>query len=296
MKNKAALNVLILILLGIIWGSSFILIKKAKVVFAPEEIVFLRLTQSAIALLPFWIRGYKQIPKSSYKHVIASGYIGNGIPVYLFVLAVSLADSSIVGTLNSLTPLFSLIIGMLFYQMEFQWSKIFGILLGFAGAMTLVLVKGSSNLSDHYLAGAFAVCGTIFYGWNTQLTKKNLSSFPAPTVSAGAMLSLGIPASIMLFTTDVFHKLQTVPDAWKALGFTTILAVAGTALALVLYNRLIASAGPVFASSVAYLMPAVAFMWGFLDHEVMRFWHIIGLGMILTGIGLLNFKKSKSTA
>jgi drug/metabolite transporter (DMT)-like permease len=293
MKPKSINNLFTLMLLALIWGSSFILYKKALLVFTPVEVVSMRLSLSALALLPFWIQGAKHIPRKDWKYVIQSGYIGNGIPVYLFAVAVSLAASGVVGTLNSLTPLFSLTLGMIFYGYPFRWMKVSGVLLALIGASFLVLNKGQGNLADHYLAGILAVVATIFYGWNSLLTKKNLSKYHSKTVSAGALLSVGIPAFVVLLFTDALEKFQTNPDAFQAFGFTAILSLGGTAMALILYNRLIAKAGAIYAASVAYLMPLVAILWGWADGETILAVHLLGFLSILLGIGLLNYEKEK---
>jgi drug/metabolite transporter (DMT)-like permease len=280
-------------LLALIWGSSFILYKRALVVFTPIEVVSMRLVLSGLALLPFWIQGHHKIPKKDWKYILYSGIIGNGIPVFLFALAVSLAASGVVGTLNSLTPLFSLLLGMIFYQIPFRWMKVSGVILGLLGASFLVLNKGQGNLADHYLAGILAVIATIFYGWNSLLTKKHLSKFSAKTASAGALICVAIPSFMIFLCTGAIDKIIHNPDALQALGFTAILSIGGTAMANIIYYRLIAKAGAIYAASVAYLMPLIALMWAWLDGENILPIHWLGFLTILIGVGLLNYQPKK---
>lgn len=293
MRSKSINNLFTLILLALIWGSSFILYKRALVVFTPIEVVSMRLVLSGLALLPFWIQGHHKIPKNDWKYILYSGIIGNGIPVFLFALAVSLAASGVVGTLNSLTPLFSLLLGMIFYQIPFRWMKVTGVLLGLIGAALLVLNKGQGNISDHYLAGILAIIATIFYGWNSLLTKKHLSKYSAKTVSAGALICVGVPSFIILLFTNALTKIAYNPDALQALGFTVILSIGGTAMANIIYYRLIAQAGAIYAASVAYLMPLIALMWAWLDGENILPIHWLGFLTILIGVGLLNYQPKK---
>jgi drug/metabolite transporter (DMT)-like permease len=279
----------ILLFLSLIWGTSFILIKKGLAVFSSDELGSVRITIACLSLLPFALKNIKQVPLEKWKFIMGSGFVGNLFPAFLFAYAETKLASGLAGVLNSLTALFTLIIGAIFFQQKITGLRLAGILIGITGTAILIFGGGTQEASAaNAFFGIYVVIATLMYGLSLNLIKHRLQGIPALTMASMALLSVGPLAFGYLCTTSFFHKLANVPGAYEALFYIALLAVFSTAIGLVLYNRLIHMTNTLFASSSTYLMPIVALLWGVLDGETILLMHYMGMLVILAGVLIVN--------
>ncbi len=279
----------ILAVLAIIWGSSFILMKRGLVVFNPIQVAALRITIACLWLSPFTIASLRQVDRKYWKYLAAQGVAGNGLPALLFCIAQTQVNSSTAGLLNSLSPLFTLILGtMLFHLKTTKW-QVWGILLGFCGAILLISAAHHdtpSNGNGWY--GLLIVLATVCYGLSVNITKRYLGSLTTLQVNSLCLVPVALVYVVYLLTSNVTTVLETTPGAWQALSFVAILAIIGTASSNLLFVRLIKLSNPIFASSVTYLIPIVAILWGILDGEQLTLLHGCGIAVIMAGVALVN--------
>lgn len=285
------LSWLFLVTLALIWGSSFILMKKALISLSSIQVGALRILISGIFLL---VIGYKRIPKIQKRHwfyLILNGFIGSFIPVFLYVFAVENIDSAIVSILNSLTPLNTLVVGALFFSLTFQKKQLLGILIGLFGTLILILNGASLHPNQNYWFSGLVIVATICYAFNVNILKRYLQDLDALSISVGNFLFLIIPAFIVLFSTGFFTEYTLNEFGLKALGYVGILAILGTGVAVIIYSRLTQITTPVFSSSVTYLIPVVAISWGLLDGEKITFVQLLAGLIIIIGVYLVNRSK-----
>lgn len=278
---------IILVILSIVWGTSYILIKKCLVVFTPIEVAVLRLSISALAFLPLFIRQVRRVERRQLGLLLAVGVTGTGLPSFFFPLAQTHVNSSVAGMLNSLTPLFTLLLGMAFFGLRSGPARFAGIGLGLLGALLLAYFQpGSDDASSLWYSG-FIVLATVCYATSTNLVGRYLRDMPTLTITSVSFFLVGAPMWIYLFGfSQVGERLATVPGAWTALGYVAILALFATVLASIIFYRLIQWTNPVFSSTVSYLVPVVALLWGVVDAELINSWQLIALALILSGVYL----------
>jgi drug/metabolite transporter (DMT)-like permease len=290
MKTKAGVpEWLALVFLTLVWGSSFILVKKGLESFSGMEVGALRIVITFVVLLPFVITRISTVPVSSFRFFFITGVIGSGIPPFLFGVAQMHIDSSLAGVLNSLTPLFTLIVGVLFFSIKAKWVNVAGIFLALAGVAGLLTAAHNPQLGNGVLYGLLVVAATILYGINMNIIKKRLAGFDPLTTTALMFAGLGIPAALYLFTNNGFvGKFATDPNTWASFGFVAILAVMGSAVSMVVHNWLIKRTSALFASTVTYIMPVVSIFWGVLDGEQFLPSFLVWIVLILAGVYLSN--------
>jgi drug/metabolite transporter (DMT)-like permease len=292
--DSKALQWIILLALALVWGSSFILMKRGLESFTSQQVAALRMFIAFIFLLPLAYRHLKKEHLVHWKGFLATGLLGNFIPAFLFTEAETGISSALTGMLNSLTPLFTLILGVMLFQAKTKWLNVLGVIIGFVGAIGLLTVGKSEEMNNNMLFGLYVVIATICYGLSVNIIKKWLNGVNSVTITVWAFVMVGPPAGVYLFTTDFLDRLQTQPQAWQSLGYIVILAVFGTALSVIVFNVLIKMTNALFASSVTYLIPIVAIGWGFFDGEGIEMLHFIWIGLILLGVYLVNRKPKAS--
>jgi drug/metabolite transporter (DMT)-like permease len=277
----------LLALLAVIWGSSFILVKKSLVIFDASQVGSLRIGAAFLFFLPFVLINLKKIPFQKAHIFLLVGCLGNLFPAYLFSLAGSKLDSGVSGALNSTTPLFTLIVGGLFFGNKITSKQTIGIVLGFVGALLLILA-GATGFNFNVYA-LYVVAATVFYGLNLNITKKYLTGLDLTPfqITSFIFTTIGPIALIILFSGDFLQKAKN-PEAIAPLLYGVLLGVMGSAIAMVLFNRLIQMTSAVLASSVTYLIPIVAIIWGIIDGETIQIQHFLGMGIILVGVYLVN--------
>ena len=236
---------------------------------------------------PLIFRSIKQIKKSDLPVIGTIAVIGSFIPAFLYATAQTQLDSSVTAILNSLTPLFTLIIGLFFFKMSFQWAKMIGVVFGLLGAINLVIQTNSNFDVPNYKFALLVIFGTICYGTSINLVKSYCQKIPPIALNVILFSMIGPLAGLLLFaTTDFVNVMQTAEGAWQALGYVTLLGVFGTALATIIFFKLAQQTDALFSSTVTYLIPIVALFWGFLDGETIGLSHILGLCLVLLGVYL----------
>ncbi|MBW6461261.1 MAG: EamA family transporter [Bacteroidales bacterium] len=283
-----------LFVLALIWGSSFILIKKGLEYFSSQEVGALRITITFFALMPLAINRLRHLSRREWKYLALVGVIGSGLPAFLFARAQTGIDSSLAGILNSLTPLFTLVVGLGFFAMKTSWYNIAGVLLGLAGAVGLISISGGKGFEFNFQYAVYIVIATICYATNVNIIKYRLKETDAVTITALSFFIIGLPVLLyLLLFTDFLNQISNESGAWKGLGYITILAVIGTGLALIAFNRLVKLVSPLFAASVTYLIPIVAVLWGVADGERITGVFFLWMALILAGVFLANMKRKR---
>ena len=291
--NKGFLNWLIFIILSIIWGSSFIMMKEGMLHLTAYQVAALRIVFSGIVLLPSAIKHFKQIPGNKLTTIFLSGALGSLLPAFLFCIAEEGIDSALAGTLNSLTPIFVIIMGALFFKSKTTGNKIFGILIAFTGSILLLLSKGHMQESQNMVYVSFIVLATICYGINVNMVHKYLPDTGSLQIAAIALTLNAIPALIILVFTGYFNLPLTDPGVLYSTGHAALLGVFGTAIASIIFYGLIKRAGAIFSSMVTYGIPIVANFWGILYGEEVGWKQFACLLLILMGVYVANRKISE---
>ena len=293
MKNSVIYPWFLLILLSIIWGSSPILIKKSLSTLTPFEIGALRISSAAIFLSPFFFKVLNQINKSNFFLLLLSGVIGNLIPYFLYPLAQTEIDSSTSGVLTSLTPFFALLIGSVFYKQKIYKNNIRGLIIGFIGTFCLIFFSTENNSINANLYGLLVVLATLFYGINLNLLKYHLVKLDPLTITSTSLFFISpITIWLLISETTFLSNLDKLSDNINEIFYVLILGIIGTAIATIIFYRLVQIRDTVFASSVTYLMPIVAIFLGLIDGEIINLTQFFGMFLILIGVYWAN-KKSK---
>ena len=281
-----------LIVLSLIWGISYILIKKGLVGLTPLQLGSVRILMTTVILAIFGWKQLKKIPLSSWKWIVFTGFFGTFFPSYLFAFAETVIDSSVAAVLNGMTPLFTLILGIVVFKSELKWSKTLGVLIGFGG--TLILVSNEFSIksgSDSWYA-LLVVIAAFCYSINVNVIKYKLQGVSALGIALGNFLAILIPALVVLFISNFsWTSVITDPTVSTSLGYIFVLAFFGTALAKVMFNELVSISTPVFSISITYLLPIVAIGWGILDGETFSLIQWVGCAFILVGVYLVTEKK-----
>lgn len=279
----------LLILLSLIWGSSFILIKRGLVGLNPFQLGALRIIFACLFMVVVGFKSISKIPVTKWKYVAITSLFGNGLPVFLFAYAQTGIKSSVSGILNSLTPLYTLLIGVLAFGLGFVRNQVIGVVLGLTGCLLLVFFGKSASGETNYFCAFLVVIATICYALNVNLIKRYLSDVSPLAITTGNFLTLLIPALIILFANG-YADVMTQPEVIHSTLFMIILGMVGTGIANILYYQLIQITSPLFASSVTYFIPIVAMSWGMLDGETLNFMQLVGAGIILSGVYLASKK------
>jgi len=298
MQNSRQAYLPWLILLGLVltWGSSFILIKQGLESFSYDSKVVgsLRIVITFLVMLPPALMRFKRVTRRQWKVLIIVGIISNGAPAYLFAYAQTGIDSNMAGILNSLTPLFTLLIGLAFFHLKPKWFNILGIIAGLAGAVGLIHYSGDGGFIFTINYAVFVLIATICYAASVNIIKVYLADLDAVSITAFSFLIIGLPVTIyLLFFTDFISYFYEGTEAWAGLGYISILAIVGTAIALIFFNHLIKMTNALFASSVTYMIPLVAIVWGILDGEQLKWNYLAWILLILGGVYLVNVKRLK---
>lgn len=280
---------ILLALLALIWGSSFILIKKGLVGLSPFQLGSLRIIFCAIFLLVIGFKSLAEIPLHKWKYVAITSLFGTFIPAYLFAIAETKVSSSICSILNSLTPLSTLLLGATFFGLDFKRSQFLGIIIGLIGTAILIFAGVESNTTENYFYTLFVIVATMCYATNVNLIKKYLSDVKPLSITTGNFMVMLLPAVMILFLTDFSTKIN-IASTQNAMIFVAILGIVGTGIANVSFYKLIQISSPVFASSVTYLIPIVALGWGIFDNERLSLIQVFGAVIVMVGIYLANKK------
>lgn len=284
---------IILGILALIWGSSFILMDRGLDAFQPLHIGALRMVIAALCLLPFCIPKIKEINKKNWMFFPIVGLVGNGIPAFLFPLAEQGINSATAGILNSLTSVFALIFGV-FFGVVVTKNKVIGVILGLTGA-ALVTVGGHQGLEGNIMSCLLVVLATALYGISVNVMKKHLNEVHPISITGFCAISVAIPYGIYLLFSDAPAIIMQHPQGLNSLGYVAILGALGTGASSVMFYRLVQMTDAVRSSSVTYLMPIIACLWGFLRpaREDITLMQIAGMFVILVGVWLVNKRQTE---
>lgn len=274
-----------LIVLALVWGSSFILIKKGLIGLTALQLGSLRIIFAAVFLILIGFKSLSKIPLHKWKYIALTSLFGTFIPAYLFAIAQTEIDSSVSSILNSLTPLNTLILGALVFGLQFKRNQIFGILIGLIGSALLILNGAIHHPEQNYYYAILVLIASICYAVNVNLIKKYLHDLSPLSITTGNFMVLFFPAFMVLFFSGSFEVVHDV-KVQESIIFIMILGVVGTGIANILFFKLIQMSSPVFATSVTYLIPVVAFCWGLLDNEMLTPVQFFGAFIILIGVYL----------
>jgi len=265
--------------------------KRGLEAFTSAEVAALRISIAFLALVPLMLKHYKIDLKKYAKGLLMMGVFGNLLPAFLFTAAETRISSSLAGMLNALTPLFTIIIAIFWTGFRPNKNQTIGVLTGLLAAIALLWFEGGASSDDNFIYGGLIVVATIFYAISVNAIRKYLFDVKPVTASVWSFTFIGSGTLLwVLFGSNVQQTLATNAHAWGALGYVSILAVVGTASAVVMYNFLIRLSGAVFASSCTYLIPVVAVMWGVVDGESVNIWQLVAIGGIIGSVWMIHRK------
>lgn len=241
MSNSPNLKaVFLLIVLALIWGTSFILIKQGLKVFAPTEVATIRVSAAFLFMLPISIMKLKGLKRNDFFVLLVSGMLGIFIPAFLFSTAQTRIDSSVAGILNTLSPICTIIVGTLFFRQRFSSNAIVGILIGLVGVVLLMLSRDGTSVTGINYYSLLIVAACLLYGTNLNWVKFRIHGLPALTITSVSILLIGPMALIYLFGfTGFTEKLDTVDGAWASVGYVVLLGCMSTAVAIWIFLSLI---------------------------------------------------------
>ncbi len=278
--------------LSLIWGSSFILIKKGLLDFSSGELATLRIFFAGVVLIPFAIRSIKTVKNGKeWFAIFIVGFVGSLIPSFLFAEAETQLDSGITGAINAITPLNTLVFGALFFKIVVTKRNFVGIAIGFVGTLMLAFSNQTTETYSVNYHALYVVAATVLYGLNVNIIKATLQKISAVGVtSLSFFLMLPFTIGFLIWKGDVFHTLEVSGTAYMSLFYIFLLGVLGTAVAMIVFNKLVQIKSPVFASSVTYIIPIVAIAWGLIDHEVLGGIQYLGIVVVIFGVYIANKK------
>lgn len=287
--NTKTTSWLILIFLSLVWGSSFILMKKGMIAFSSDEVAALRISIAFLVLSPLFIKHSKIDLKKYAKGLLIMGVFGNLIPAFLFTKAETQISSSLAGMLNALTPLFAILVGFVWLKAKPNATRVTGIIVGFISATCLMLFDNTDDLFRNITYSFLVLAATFSYAISVNGIKKFLGNLNSITATLWAFTFIGPMAMLYLFlATDFTKHLTENPESSASLIYIAVLACIGTALSVILFNKLIKQAGVVFASSCTYLIPIVAILWGLIDNETVNVAQLLSIIAIILSVYLIN--------
>lgn len=286
MKREKVINWAIFIVLAVVWGSSFILMKIGREHLNGYQIGAIRILSAGLVFLPFAVFHLRKIPAGKLLPVVLSGLLGNLLPAFLFAIAIEKIDSALEGILNSLTPFFVIVIGILFFKAKVATHKVAGVLVGFAGLVLLSLSSGLNASSFSY--ALLVLLATFFYGLNVNLVSFYLKGVPPIHIATVSLAVMGLPAAVVVWQQEVVSIARYDAAAQWSIAASVLLGIVGSAIATALFYVLIKRAGGLFASLVTYAIPVVAICWGVLAGEQVTVLQVGCLAVILAGVYLTN--------
>lgn len=285
-KKIPSIAWILLFSLGTVWGGAYFLMSRALEVFSPVQVASLRIVIAFIIFLPIFLVRIKEIPWKKLHFLLVVGALGSSLPALFFAIAQTELTSSITGVLGSTTPLFTLLVGMMFFSVSYVRNKVLGVLIGLSGAVFIILLGDDKVMGGTLFFAFLPALATICYAFSTNTIKSKLQDIHPLTISSGAFVIVGPIMSVVLIQSGFVEVMQTHESAWEGFAYVAILSLSATVICSVFYFALIQMTSPVFASMVAYLIPLVATLIGIANGEPITLVHIIGLVLILVGVYL----------
>jgi len=299
-KSNTLLAILLLAILSLIWGSSFLLMKLGLIAFTPIQIAAIRLSIAGLVLSPWLFIHLRKLNGKQIALLVMIGLTGSGLPSILFPTAEQVVPTAVAGVLNAITPIFTVIIAALFFNTTFPKAKILGICIGLGGTVLLMSaggidlgMEGGAELGTYIQYCLYIVLATLLYAFSVNISKTYFQNIDPIAITAVSLFSMAIPSLIYLFGSgDFVAVMESHPAAWEYFFYVALLGAIGTAFALVLFYRLLQISNLIIASSVTYTIPVVAVLWGvFYLHESLNWQHFLGFAIILAGVYVVNRKK-----
>ena len=287
---------LLLLLLACIWGSSFILMKKGmyttsgEAIFSAPQVASTRILLAALVLFPFAIPSLKKLfhRKNAWRF-LSVGLSGNLIPAFLFTYAETGISSGLAGMLNSFTPIFTLLVGVLMFQIKAKLFQVIGAAIGTAGIFLLVILGKSASFTGNMEQIIAVIIATLLYGLSLNLIKHKLAGFTSIEITSLSFASILIPSAFAFFYFQTPAVMFTNPAAGPAFLYISILGIIGTAMAVFLFNGIIKKSSALFASSVTYLIPIVAVIIGLSFSEEITYNQVGAMVIVLLGVFIVNY-------
>lgn len=276
-----------LVVLAIIWGTSFILMKKGLNSYSGVQIASLRMLSAFIVLIPFMPKAIKKIEKKHLPFLLFISLIGNGFTAFLFPFSQKHIDSSVAGMLNATTPILTFMVGVIFYKTKVKNYKILGLIVGLIGVLLLLYFNYTGGVNNNLVYLLLLVLAATFYSFNVNMVKFNLKDLNGTTISIVTFAIVGPVAGVIFFMSDLSTAISSTKIVSSTL-YIVILGVFSSALATVIFNVLIKYTSAVFASTVTYLIPIFAVMWGLADGEQVGFFELFSVIFVVAGIYLVN--------
>jgi len=280
---------LVLLFLAFIWGTSFILMKKGLLAFDSLQVAAMRMFFGFLFLLPFALKNLKKLNPKTLKSLLIVGVIGNALPALFYTIAQKHINSSLAGMLNASTPLFTLLVGVVFYKSKIKTINIFGIFIALAGTLMLIIKDFSDITSGLNVYAGIVLLATLGYGTSANEIKNNLKDLSGVQVASLALFLVGPLSGLYLLFTDFSMAVQS-PDFYQSLWAIILLSFFSTSLAVVIFNHLIKYTTAIFAASVTYIIPFFALFWGALDGEKILFSQLVWMLVVLIGVYWVNKK------
>ena len=283
-----------LAILSLIWGSSFILIKKGLVGMSSFQVASLRIIFAAIVIFIYSYNSLLKIPKKSWKWILITAYTGTFFPVYLISYGQTEIESGLASIITTITPINTLIVGIIFFGLVYTKRQLLGLLIGLIGAILLIYEASEADINVNIYYSFFIYMTTIGYAASVNLIKNYLTEISPEAVTAGIFISISPPALIILFLSDFFSLNFDNTEVLNSIIFVFILGVFSSAIAQTIFNKFVKIASPLFAAAVTYTMPIIAIFWAILDGETLTTMQFFATAVILTGVYMVNKKKQSS--
>ncbi|MGB5499509.1 MAG: DMT family transporter [Maribacter sp.] len=280
-----------LIILSLVWGSSFILIKRALLGFTALQLGSLRIVFASTFLFVVGYRSLRTLSLKDWKWIFMAGLLSSFFPPFLFALAQTQLDSGITSIFNSVVPLFTTIVGIVLFATIITKRQIAGVFIGLFGTLALIVTGMEFDPNQNYWYSVYILLSALGYALNINIIKKHLGHLSPLTVTTGSFAVAFVPALVIVFYSGFFIEIGSNAQMQNSLWYLLALALLGTAIANIYFNKLIHLSSPVFAASVTYTIPIVAVLWGVWDGETINLYQLIGGAIILFGVYLVNRKK-----
>ncbi len=282
------------IILTILWGCSYFFMKAGMEFYSPLQMASMRIAFAGIVLMPWSLYHLRKVPKNKIGLLMLSGVLGNGLPAILFCLALTGLDTNLGGILNALTPLWVLVVGVLFFKKKSTLQKTFGVLCGFAGICILFLTKGNISVQNIELS-LYIVAATMMYGININIVETYLKEVPSLYIGTVSTFGIGVAYIVLLWVgiDNDYGKAAFSAIQWneRHVWFAVALGILNTALSNVLFYELVKISSASFASMVTYVMPFVTIIVALFIGEKIAMQSLLCLGLILLGVYLVKRAK-----
>lgn len=300
MRTDAFKSWFFLILLSLIWGSSFILIKLSmfdeneNVIFSDSQVASLRMLIASVCLMPFALNAIRKVKSPRTWIMLALvGFCGNFFPAFLFTYSETGISSGYAGMLNSFTPIFALILGFVVFGQRLTRVQMLGVGVGMIGVVTLMLAGNDLEIKGDFTHVSAVVLATFFYAVSLNVIKNTLQGMKGVEITSLSFFIIFLPALIISFFNGSFAAIEYHENVIDGLLPLTILSVVGTAFAVIVFNYLIAMTSVLFASSVTYLIPVVAVLIGVFVGEHISWGQVLSMSVVLLGVFISNVLSKK---